>query len=303
MRDNGALDNLQDLDMFRQILDSGSLSAAGRALGVHKNLISRRLRELETRLGVTLLRRTTRSLSPTPEGQLLYEGALRILEESRELQARITTETAPLRGELRVLVPSVAIQLGLVTSMMAALHRYPELTLHVDVSDEPMDPAQGGYDLVVYVGSPPDSTHIARPLTVLTPSLSAAPSYVARRGTPRTPEQLYEHDCLLFVTDQPQTHWRLVTSQGQEVVVPVRGRLLSRDSRLLRDALYRGDGIGVRPAAEVDHAVAEGQLVPILPKYRFEPLKVSALIPRGLHRSPRVRLVHEVLEGLFMSVV
>ena len=296
------LGRIEDLQLFKQIVDSGSLSAAARALGLGKNAVSRRLAELERRMGVVLLSRTTRSLSPTPEGLAVYDGAAAILREVSALEGRLGRER-PLSGQLRLLVPTLTLEVDLLVSLRRALEASPELRVHVDVADEAVDPVRGGYDAVLCVGPPPTSTPIARRLGTLTPVLATSEHYARRCGLPETPEALAEHECLLWIARTRQRTWTLIDEAGNEVTVPVGGRFESRDSRVLHRALVAGLGVGIRPSYELlpgSRTDSLGEvLVRVLPGHTLPAMPLSVLSPRGVHQLPRVRMLVDLLEQIF----
>lgn len=285
-----ALESIEALRVFVQVVDSGSLSAAGRVLGLAPTLVSRRIARLESELDVRLLQRTTRSLHVTDEGRAFYRRCRRILEELEVATEEVRPAVGKVHGRVRASLPTVLSSLGIMEAATELLERHRGLSLQLSFSDQPVDVVAGGWDVALHVGVPPDSTHLARRLTHLSPVLAATPEYLSRAGIPQRPEDLSEHECLRFISDRPQDTWTLVDAAGEERVVPVHGRFESDNSAALGDAMFAGLGIGIRPGAEVERAVEEGTLVRVLPRWQMVGFPLYLLIPAGRSGIPRIRL-------------
>jgi len=289
----GRMENLAELRTFVAIVDAGSLAGAGRRIGVSPNAVSRRLTSLELRLGRRLILRTTRRISVTEEGLRLSTQ----LRQALEMLDRAEKELDGLDGL------SGVVRLGVHADMVgpalsAALARLMEeeagIELDVQVSHSFIDPVAAGLDISVHVGRPPDSSLRAASLGTLVWALAAAPSYVERCGSPRTPSQLAQHECLRLRRDRSERSWVLRRGSSEKRFA-VGGRFETTDGRMLATALYAGMGIGVRLSSEIESAGAQGRLLPILRQWTWSSTPVYALMPAGRESVPRVRAVLEAL--------
>lgn len=282
------LDDLDELKTFTLVVELGSLSAAARLLQLTTNAVSRRVIRLEQNLGVKVLRRSTRAVSVTAEGRVLYAHARRALEELKAAEDAIKSGLDSLQGSIRVALPGGACSPGILAGLSDFLETHPDLRLEMLVVNTPVDPIGGGFDVVIHVGAPKDSRLTARRLHSVSWALAAAPRYLAARRKPRTPSDLSEHVCLRIVANPPQNEWRLIDAKGNVETVQVAGNFEADDSRVLADATYAGLGIGIRPEKELAAAVAAGTLVRVLPRYRFASMEVYALMSKGTSRLARV---------------
>lgn len=251
-----------------QIIDSGSMTAAGRVLGQTTNVISRRLARLEERLGVPLAQRTTRRLQPTEEGRRLYVRARRILDEVANAEAEIRGVGEELTGEIRLSVPTIAAE-RLRPAFATFLEEHPGVDLRLFVTDRPgsavlRDIAEQGLDAALLIGPLPPSSLVTRLLSRAHSCLAASPAYVAAHGAPKKPQDLSEHECLCYIGERVQTEWSVFDHKGQETVVPVRGRFAASDSRVLANALLDGQGIGLTAESTIE----QGRLLRVLPKHQ-----------------------------------
>lgn len=286
------IESIEELRIFKQIVDSGSLTAAGAVLRLPVNTMSRRLARLEERLGTPLADRTTRRLRITDAGRELYASCIRVLEELDDVSRRLEPGARGVRGTLRINVTTATMLGGLVDVLSRALGEHAGLRLEVLVSDLPVDLLAAGCDVVMHVGRPADSVHMVRSVGRVTPALAAHRRYVQAHGEPATPRDLSAHECLVFLGRPPQTHWELFDAKGRAFEVPVSGRFASDDSRALQEALLAGLGIGLL----APHAIRQGtQLTAILPRYRLAPLEVFAIVPAGRSRDPKIRLAIDLL--------
>jgi len=284
------LDSIEALRVFAQVVDSGGLSAAGRILGLAPTLVSRRIAKLEAALGVRLLQRTTRSVHVTDEGREFYRRCCRILAEVEGAAEAVRPVAGAATGTVRAVLPTITLSLGVMEASARLLDDNPGLSLQLSFTDQAVDLVAGGWDVALHVGRPPDSTHIARRLTTVSPRLAATPEYLARAGIPQTPEDLAAHQCLRFISDRPQDTWSLVSDDGEERTVPVHGRVESDSSAALATALHANLGIGLITTAEVQRGVDEGGLAHVLPGWRTAGIAVYLLVPAGRSHLPRIRV-------------
>ncbi|MEM6994998.1 MAG: LysR family transcriptional regulator [Myxococcota bacterium] len=287
------LESLDELRVFSQIVESGSMAAAARALGLPTTTVSRRLALLEERLGTRLLYRTTRSLSLAEDGRVLLGRARRILEEAEAAESSLEGSERSLSGVVRMGVPSVLTQ-AFLHQLAPLLREHPGLRLQLAVHDRLVNPASAGLDLVVMGGTLDDSSLVSRRLGQIRLVLAASESYLQRRGRPRRPADLVEHDTLHFLRDPPVSSWVLVGSKGARCEVPIEVRFEASDGRALLDAMHAGVGIGT--LSERLLADTPG-LVRVLPRHSFQPFPIHALYPSSGRRSARLRAVLQSLEA------
>ncbi|OWJ63579.1 LysR family transcriptional regulator [Inquilinus limosus] len=253
------------MEVFVRVVEEGSFSAAARRLGLTPSAVAKLIGRLEERLGVRLLARSTRSLRPTPEGDLFYEQASRILADIAEAEAGVSGAAAP-RGRLRI---SASIPFGthcVVPLLPEFRARFPAVTLDVSLTDEVVDILAERTDVAIRHGPLRDSSLQARKLGVSRRVLIAAPSYLERRGVPRTPADLADHDCLTFNYRRSFTDWVLAGPDGPRPM-QVTGPLVVNNGETLRQAVLAGMGIGRTALYHVRSDLDAGRLVELLPEY------------------------------------
>lgn len=269
----------EDMRIFTQVMQAGSFTAAADLLGMSKQSVSRRLMQLEERLGVRLLNRSTRRLDATPLGQQYFDSAVRLLGEMQQAEQDISGQTQALRGTLRLSAPlSFGIShLGSLLTEFLQLHA--QLIVEIDLSDRAVDLIGEGYDLALRIGTLEDSSLVARRIASIERVYCASPGYLAARGTPLEPEALREHDCLPYGHSR-QVQWQF-KGQGKTLqAIAVSGRMRANNGELLRDAAIAGMGVTYLPAFIVEQALADGRLVKLLEAWTPPPLQLSAVYPQ-----------------------
>ncbi|MEZ4376400.1 MAG: LysR family transcriptional regulator [Polyangiaceae bacterium] len=287
---------VEDLALFCQVVEQGSLSAAARRHGTSLSSVSRRLRELERHFGSQLLERTTRNLAITDAGQALYQRSTQVLLELESLGEQIREDQEP-AGVVRLLVPSLLPELTF-GSLGEFLDAHPKLHLEWETNDQP-DAEAFGYDIVVRVAPLPSSSLIARRLGALRGQLAATPKYIATHGKPNRLSDLAAHRCLRFRGQQPQKSWELLDRSGQLHHPELGPGFEARSSRLLQAALFQGVGVGLTEQRIVDHGVAAGKLVRLLPSYHSQEFVLYALYPEASRKLRRVQVVVDWLASHF----
>ena len=283
----------EDMRLFCQVMESGSFTAAAEHLGLSKQFVSRRLIQLEERLGARLLNRSTRRLDVTPLGQSYYESALRLLSEVEQMEQGIAGQNTEPRGTVRLSAPLSFAMAHLGSLLPLFLQRYPDVAVEVDLTDRAVDLISEGYDLVLRIGILEDSTLIARRIASVQRVYCASPDYLARRGTPLTPDDLAGHECL------PYGHGRQVLwhfkANGKPLTRNVSGRMRGNNGELLREAAIAGLGITYLPNFIVAQALKDGRLVTLLDDLAPEALTLSAVYPRHRQSSRPVQALIEFL--------
>lgn len=284
------MSRIDDLSLFLRILDLGSISEAARSLDISVAVASQRLKRLEHDLGVRLRQRTTRQLRPTPEGRRLAEEGRMLVEDLESLTAGLRQSANDVSGTLRLALPAAFGRLHVSPLLPEFLQRHPRLTLDVDLSDRNRDIVRDGFDLAIRIGSLADSSLVARKLATNRRVLCASPTYLHRHGTPGTPRDLAQHECLLL-TGGAGRHdvWSLTDGLGEKISVRVGGRLLGNQGELLRDAAIAGLGIVQHSTWHVCDDLRAGRLQWVLPGYEPAASGIYAVMPYRRLTPPRVR--------------
>lgn len=291
------IDSLEDVRLFRQVVASGGLSAAARALHDNKNRISQRLAALERALGVRLADRTTRTLRLTEDGERFLESSEALLEAAARAELAIAPRGS-VEGRVRLAIRSALSGVGIGEELAKLLHNAPKLRLQLLVIDDDADLAglhARGVDVAVQIGALRDSTLVKKRLGEVSFVLAATPGYLREAGRPRSPRDLAKHECIRRIGSSPETVWQLQSRGGRRERAAIHGRFECDDARLQTEILYGGFGIGLRPAPEVRRAVQAGTLEHVLPGWAYAPFPVWAVAPKDRVRLPRVAHLIELL--------
>lgn len=281
------MDTLESMRSFVRVVDAGGFSSAARDLGLPKSTVSRQVSRLEDRLGVRLLNRTTRSLSLTDVGQSYYERCRRIVEDVSEAELAVTRLSDHPTGLLRVTAPLTFGQDFLGAPIASFLAEHDDVELQVDLTDRIVDVVEDGYDCAIRVGKLADSSMVARKLGPANISLYAAPSFLAKHGTPQDERELRQLEVFQYSFSRSATATGVSTS-----------RLRTNNGEVLRAAAVAGLGVAQIPDFMAAASVARGQLVPILPALTSTG-GVYALYPHNRHLSAKVRAFVDHLVSCF----
>jgi DNA-binding transcriptional LysR family regulator len=292
------MDRLACLNAFVETARRGGMSAAARELGVPRARISRQIQTLEQELGVRLLSRTTRALALTDAGAQLLESASDALQRLEEATCQVREAQGIVQGKLRVNAP-MSFGIRVLAPLLSAFQRAnPGLELHVDLSDEFVDPVRGGYDVTLRVAQLEDSSLVARRLCDAPRVLVAAPSYLAARGTPKSPEELERHQCLSYRYLSGGSHW-LLARGGKAVRIETRGPVCANNGDLLMHAAIGGSGIALLPRFIVDDAIERRALKIVMPEWQAPPIAVHAVYPSSRNMPLRTRrFIDYLIESL-----
>lgn len=297
------MDRIADFQLFLRVLDLGSISAAARSLDLSAAVASQRLKRLERTLGVKLFHRNTRQLRATAEGIALAEQGRGLIDDLEALTSSLRKSAREVTGTLRVTVPAAFGRQYISPLLPEFLRRHPSLRLSIEMSDTMSDLVGEGFDLAIRIGQLEDSSLIARRLTGNRRVLCAAPSYLKRRGRPRHPDELREHDCLLMLGPKgPRDQWTLTATDGTVTHVRVRGRLESNMGEAIRDAALAGLGISLHSVWHVCDDLRAGRLELILPEYQLPDGAIHAVMPPRRLMLPRVRAFIDFLAEQFNPV-
>lgn len=284
------MDQLAAMRVFASVVETGGLSAAGRSLGLAPSSISRRIAELEDRLGVRLLQRTTRKLSLTEAGATYYERVRDIVRAVDEAGLAVTEQRASPSGTLRITVPASLARLHIAPAVADFVARYPAVNIAMSVTDRTVDIVGEGFDVAVRTGRLEDSSLIARKLGECRRLVCAAPGYLARAGQLHDPKALAEHACLSFRRHPGGNVWRFRSRAGLSEV-RVSGPFVADDGEALVSAASAGLGLILVPEWLVGEEIAVGRLVEVLADHAAEPATtpIYAVYAPGAHVPPNVR--------------
>lgn len=256
------VDRARELEVFAAVATTGSFSAAGRGLSLTPSAVSRTIDRIEDRLGTRLMLRTTRALTLTAEGQAYFSAARRILADLNEAEHAIANQSAP-RGRIRLSAAISHGRLCIVPLLGEFMRRYPNIIVEVHLSDAVVDVAAGQADVAIRGGLLADSGLTARRLSENGRTIVASPEYLARRGTPQTPEDLHNHNCLNFSFRRSEPVWPF-RKDGVDYSLKVRGAIEANSGDTLGQLALDGVGIARVGDFSLGNTIAEGRLVPVL---------------------------------------
>lgn len=290
--------DLSAMVAFVQVIEGGSFSAASRVLGLTRSAVSRQIAALEDRLGVRLLNRTTRQLSPTEAGSIYYEHCVRILAEAAAAERAVMDLDEEPRGTLRINAPmSFALgHLGPALAEFMAL--YPALRIDLVLDDRVVDLVAEGFDMAVRIAELPPSTLVARKLALNRRVLCASPAYLARSGIPERPQDLSRHRCLAYTYLATGSDWRFRGRDGP-FTIRIDGAFAANNGDVLRDVALAGGGITLSPTFIVGDDLRAGRLVPVLADQVDADTGIYAVYPQTRHLSPKVRALVDFLARRF----
>ncbi|WP_428623508.1 LysR family transcriptional regulator [Sedimenticola sp.] len=290
--------DFNEMVIFVKVVESGNFTAAAANLGMPKSTVSRKISQLETRLGTRLLQRTTRRVRTTELGALYYERCARLVSEAEEAERAISQCQEQPRGLLRVTMP-VDIGISIMPAILREfLHQYPEITLQVDVSDRYVDLVGEGFDMAIRAGVLQDSTLVAHRLYTSRMLICATPDYFIRHGKPLVPADLRQHDCIVFNPSRGSESLKFKGPKGEETV-EVGGRLSINNLSAIRGACLTGEAIGMLPEVQCQDLIATGQLVSVLDDWLVNAGGIYAVYPSPRHLTPKVRSFIAFLDQQF----
>jgi DNA-binding transcriptional LysR family regulator len=292
------LENIVDLALFARVVDARSFSEAARQSGVAKSAVSRRIALLEKRVGVQLLRRSTRALEVTSDGTRFYEHCKRLLHAAAEAEQSVRGASSSMRGAIRVSAPVVFGHRFLARPVAQFQMLYPELEIALWTDDRFVDPVAGEFDLVIRITRLADENFVAKRLARDRLVVAAAPSYLQTRGRPLRPEDLVHHPCLHYALIDAEAEWRFLGADRRPVPFG-RGNLISNDGNVLRMAVLSGLGLAVLPQFMVAGDVAAGRLELVLEGQRKAEVGIYAVVAKARGLPLRVRALIEHLERHF----
>lgn len=292
------MDKLEAMNAFARVVALGSYAEAGRHLRLTRSAVSKAVMELEQLLGVRLLDRTTRKVSPTEAGRAYYERCLEILASVEETELQVSRLHDEPRGVLKINAPVSFGVLYLGAAVTEFMGSYRELRIELTLNDRFIDPIEEGVDVTIRIGALADSSLIARKLAPARRVLVAAPSYLRRHGTPASPDELMQHRCLNYGHTTTLPKWQLVRD-GEPISVPISSPFCCNNGDVLRVAALEAQGIALLPTFLVGHDIAGGTLHVVLPRYAPTALGVYALYAPNRYLAAKTRLFIDFLLSRF----
>ncbi|HEU4773043.1 MAG TPA: LysR family transcriptional regulator [Lysobacter sp.] len=290
--------DLQQLASFVAVVNAGSFVGAADALGLSKAAVSRHVAELEARLGVRLLHRTTRRLSLTDDGQRFHARATELLDDASELEAETSSSSGEAAGVLRINAPLTFGNLHLAPLWPAFLDANPKVALDVTLNDRVVDLVEEGYDVAVRITNLRSSQLVSRRLAGTRIVLCASPAYLAEHGTPAHPGELVEHQVVSYAYWSGGDDWRFDGPDG-EARVRVRPRMHTNSGDTCRVAALHGEGVILQPDFIVGDDLRRGDLVELMPEYRSIELGIHAVYASRKHLPMKTRRLVDFLVEAF----
>ena len=282
------MDRTDAIAVFIAVADHGSFAAAARRLGRSPASVTRAVADLESRLGVRLLTRTTRAVSTTEAGQRFLGGAKRVLADLDEIERAAAGQGTAPRGELRLTAPILFGRLHVLPIVTEFLDRFPEVQAALALVDRPVDLVEEGLDVAVRIGALGESSAVATRVGALRRIVVASPDYLARRGTPQRPADLTDHDVVAFSGIAGVEYWVFREAAG-DVNVAIRPRLVVSTAEAAIDAARAGFGLTRVLSYQAAEDVARGSLLRVLPGYEGDEVPIHLVYPGGRHPPPKLR--------------
>ena len=285
---------------FAHVVKAKSFSGAARRLDVSKSRISKAVAGLEASLGVRLLHRSTRRLSLTEVGEAYFEHCDRILEELAQAERTVSSLHVEPRGRLKITAPVAFSTLHVAPALPEFMAQYPDLSVDMTITDRLVDLVDEGYDVALRITPAPGENLVARQLALIRRKICASPDYLARRGVPRTPADLMQHNCLDYTYLNNSGTWHLKGPEG-DIEIPVSGTLRINDDEALSQAVMGGLGLALLPTFIVGKELQQGRLVEVLPGYVPVERSIYAVHLPNRHLPPKVRVFIDFLLDRFGS--
>lgn len=282
--------------IFTKVIECGSFSSAAIATGHSTSYISKTLNKLESRVGVRLLNRTTRSISLTPEGQVYYEQCQQLVIDAHDAVTLLTQSHIEPKGILKVSCPTSFAQTHLTQVVSAFMQKYPKVNLVLDLNDRHVDLIQDGFDLVIRATDKlAESSLVCRKIYSCKAYTVASPDYLSRFGVPSNAKELSHHQCICYSNIKQPTKWYYKHNNGDEITVDVSANLMANSASMELAMVIAGHGICRLPEFVMENELKEQKLVTLLADYTAPVIDVYAIYPSRKHLSPKVRSFIDLL--------
>ena len=289
---------LEDMAMFVRIVEAGSITKAADQLNLAKSAVSRRLKDLETRLGSQLISRTTRQSNLTQAGEQYYQRVNNILNEVDALNEQTSGAPTRIEGTLKMTAPLSFGLMHLKDVIDKYANQHPSLKFELDFSDRHTDLVEEGYELAIRIRELQDSSYQAKRLALIRYALCASPDYLKRMGTPKTLEDLEGHEFLQYGLSKT-SNLELTDAQGKKYNFEINSKIKASNGDFLRDMAIKGHGIAFLPTFITYKTLAQGELMPILEQYKLPTLNAYAVYPKNRFLSQRCRYLIDFIAERF----
>jgi DNA-binding transcriptional LysR family regulator len=294
------MNRLAAMEAFVRVVDTGSFSGAARQLHVGQPAVSKIIAQLEERVGVKLLLRTTHGLAATEAGENFYGHAKRSLEEADEAEAKARGAGSALTGRLRICAAVTFARLHVVPRMAKFIDAHPDLEIEVVLDDRNVDLVEGGIDVALRMGNLQDSTLTARKIGQNPRVVVAAPAYFERMGVPNSPSELVDHQAVVYDQRGGGSVWTF-TQGSAETTVTIKGRLRLTAAEGVREGVFAGLGLTVSSAWMFAPEIASGRVTQVLTDWSLPPVDLWAVFPSGRNVSTKARAFADFIEGELAS--
>jgi LysR family transcriptional regulator for bpeEF and oprC len=290
------MDHLTSMRVFVRVVEAGSFAKTADQLEMSRAMVTTHVAALERKLAVRLINRTTRRLSLTEDGRAYYERCVRILEDVEEAEGVLSRSRTVARGRLRVEMPIAFARYWVIPSLPRFLSRHPELTVEIGLNNRMMDLSAEGFDCAVRTGTPPDSSLVARRIGLLDWVTCAAPGYLRRHGTPKDPEHLLSHNCIVWLSAQTMraVPWHYQNGEVDKTI-EVKGNLALNAMEDAAAAAEAGIGIARTLRRLAQPGLREGRLTALLEGWSSPPQPISIVYPHSRYLSAKVRVFADFL--------
>lgn len=295
------MDRFEAMRVFCSVIEAGGFAPAAERLGLSTSAVSRHVAQLEAHLNVRLLNRTTRRMSPTEEGFAYFERCTQLLVDLEETEASVAGEALRPRGRLRLTAPIALATLRLAPAFAAFSRQYPDITLDIQLSDNVADFAEEGLDLAIRVGRVGSENLVARHVGETELLVAAAPDYLARAGTPSSPDDLTQHDCLTYTYASIGNQWSFEEKAGNTISTRIGGPINANNGMLLAEIAAAGGGIALAPCFILQPLIDTGRLQRILADWSTPRLPIHAVYPTRRHLSAKVQAMTAFLTEWFAA--
>ena len=293
------MDKFESLRAFTQVVAEGGFAAAARKMRLSRSAVNKLVINLEKKLGVQLLHRSTRRVSPTETGLAFYDRCINILAELEEAELAVSQLQEKPKGNFKINAPMTFGTMHLSAAVADFMAQYPDLRVQLTLEDRFVDPIEEGFDLAVRIAEPVESasliTHAIAPAKRI---LCASPTYIEKYGEPKHPRELRDRSCLHYGYLATGNQWKLFGQDGEHNIV-VNGVFCSNNGETLRDAAVKGLGIALLPTFLLAKELEEGKLKRILPDYHAPEISICVIYPANRHLSTKVRLFTEFIRERF----
>jgi DNA-binding transcriptional LysR family regulator len=282
--------DVAEMQLFVEIVKAGNLSAAARSLNSSPAAMSRTLSSLESRLGVRLVTRTSRSFELTEEGSLFYERCQKIVADIAEAEAEASSQLNAVKGKLRIGAPNELGRRLVAPLITKFVQKHSEVEVHLTLSDSGLDVIDDGVDIALRVGLPDDTSVIARKVLSTRRIVCASPAYFKRHGTPTHPQDLKQHDCIRLVRGRRVMDSWLFQEDGRRFEVTVDGTLTTTSGEVVHDWVRAGMGIALKASWDLLPELTEGTIVQCLEPFWCDQIDLFAICANRTHQPPRIRV-------------